>query len=503
MDVAAIRRVGRGLEGYLAEFSDCFGRCDTESYLEVYVEGQNSDLQRKSAEPIALRAGVVPRSLQVFLGSASWDEERMIDRVQEIVVRDHGDPYAIGSVDETGSPKKGDQTACVQRQWNGNRGKVDNCVVSVHLGYTVGRFHSLLDGDLFLPKSWANDQARRARAGIPDDVTHRSKPQIALAQIQRALRNGIRVAAWTCDEHYGQSYAFLDGLDALGQTYVAEVPCDFHGWAVTPKILYRATPQDMRKKGRKRRYPRLAKTAARTSEVRNLLNHSPSFADQPWLPIHIKDGEKGPLVREVKVIEFRMQRDGLPTRPHWLIAARNPQEPDDLKFFVSNAPAGAPLEWLVYVAYSRWPIEQCFKEEKDELGFDHFEVRGWRSIHRHMALTQVSHLYLNKMREQLMAEEQAEVEAGVFSLPRHGRQSPHVPRRESHPQPDSRCPGRVVPSLAIGTRWPSTSAGGCRMANQLHPTSQRRRQDQPSQKNAREITKTEHRHSTNTDLHRK
>jgi len=467
------------------------------------VEGQNSDLQRKSAEPIALRAGIVPRSLQVFLGSAHWDEERMIDRVQEIVVRDHSHPYAIGLVDETGSAKKGVHTACVQRQWNGNQGKVDNCVVSVHLGYTVGRFHSLLDGDLFLPKSWSHDWGRRARAGIPDDVTHRSKPQIALAQIQRALRNGIRVAAWTFDEHYGQSYAFLDGLDGLGQTYVAEVPCDFHGWAVAPKVLYRATPQEMRKEGRKRRYPRLAKTAAKASEVRNLLNHSPSFADQPWTPIHIKDGEKGPMVREVKVIDFRMQRDGLPTRPHWLIAARNPEEPDGVKFFVSNASGGTPLEWLAYVAYSRWPIEQCFKEEKDELGFDHFEVRGWRSIHRHMALTQVSHLYLNKMREQLMAEERAEEEAGVFSLPRHRRRSPHVPCRESYAQSDSRCSGGLVPGSALGASWPDTSVAACRMANQLHSKTQRHRQDQPSQNNAQEITKTGHRCGPNTDLCRK
>ncbi len=509
MDVAEIRQVGRGLDRYLAEFSDCFGRCDTESYLEVYVEGQNSDLQRKSAEPIALRAGVVPRSLQVFLGSANWDEQRMMDRVQEIVARDHSHPYAIGSVDETGSAKKGVHTACVQRQWNGNRGKVDNCVVSVHLGYTVGRFHSLLDGDLFLPESWANDWERRERAGIPDDVVHRSKPQIALAQIKRALRNGIRVAAWTFDEHYGQSYAFLDGLDALGQTYVAEVPCDFHGWAVAPKVLYRATPQEMRKKGRKRRYPRLAKTAAKAGEVRNLLNHSPSFTDQPWTPIHIKDGEKGPMVREVKVIEFRMQRDGLPTRPHWLIAARNPEVtshtgvPDDVKFFVSNAPGGTPLEWLVYVAYSRWPIEQCFKEEKEELGFDHFEVRGWRSIHRHMALTQVSHLYLNKMREQLIAEEHAEEEAGVFSLPSPRRQSSNVPRRQSYPQPGSRCPGRLVSSLALGAGWPSTPAGARRMANQLHPKPQRRRQGWSSQNNAQEATKTRHPHGANTDLYRK
>ena len=455
MDVAQIQRVGRGLEAYLAEFSDCFGRCDTESYLEVYVEGQNSDLQRKSAEPIALRAGIVPRSLQVFLGSANWDEQRMIDRVQEMVARDHAHPYAIGSVDETGSAKKGIHTACVQRQWNGNRGKVDNCVVSVHLGYTVGRFHSLLDGDLFLPKSWANDRARRQRAGIPDDVTHRSKPEIALAQIQRALRNGIRVAAWTFDEHYGQSYDFLDGLDALGQTYVAEVPCDFHGWAVAPKILYRATPQvmrnEMRKHGRERRYPRLAKTAAKASEVRNLWNHSPSFTDQSWTPIHIKAGEKGPMVREVKVIEFRMQRDGLPTRPHWLIAARNPLVPDDVKFFVSNAPGGTPLEWLVYVAYSRWPIEQCFKAEKDELGFDHFEVRSWRSIHRHMALTQVSHLYLNKMREQLIAEEQAEEDAGVFSLPRSRRPSSNVPRRKPYTQDSSSATAQSETSSTTAT----------------------------------------------------
>jgi len=418
------------------------------------MEGQNSDLQRKSAEPIALRAGIVPRSLQVFLGSASWDDQRMIDRVQEIVARDHSHPYAIGLIDETGSPKKGEYTACVQRQWNGNRGKVDNCVVSVHLGYTVGRFHSLLDSDLFLSESWANDSRRRERAGIPDDVTHRSKPEIALAQVRRAIHNGIRVAAWTFDEHYGQSYAFLDGLDAMGQTYVAEVPCDFHGWAVTPKILYRATPQEMRKKGRKRQYPRLAKTAAKTSEVRDLLKHSPSFTGQSWTPIHIKDGEKGPMVREVKLIAFRMQRDGLPTREHWLIAARNPEEPDDVKFFVSNASGGCPLEWLVYVGYSRWPIEQCFKEEKDELGFDHFEVRGWRSIHRHMYLTQVSHLYLNKMREQLIAEEQTEEEAGVFSLPRPRRRSSNLSHRKPHPQPDPRCLGGLVPSLAIGAGCP-------------------------------------------------
>jgi len=445
MDAFQIKQVGRGVEAFLEEFSDCFGRCDTESYLAVYVRGQNSNLQRKSVEPMALQAGIPPRSLQAFLSLLNWDEERVVDRVQQIVMRDHGHRWAIGSVDETGCPKKGHHTATVQHQWCGRTGKVDNCVVSVHLGYTLGGFHCLLDSDLFLPKSWANDPAKREEAGIPEEVIHRSKPEMALAQIQRALANGVRVAAWTFDEHYGQSYAFLDGLDALAQSYVAEVPSSFCGWAVYPKLVYRARPQEMHRGGRKRPIPRLAGGAAKASQVGDLLGHSPAFRDQPWTAVQLKEGEKGPMVREVKVIRFWMQRDGLPTRAHWLIVARNPEEPETIKFFVSNAPAGTPIEWLVYVGYSRWSIERCFEEDKDQLGFDHFEVRGWKAIHRHMYLTQVSHLYLNKAREKLMAQERAQEKAGVFSLPGGRRRSSHLSGREPDGEPDSRGLGRMVP----------------------------------------------------------
>jgi SRSO17 transposase len=445
MDAIQIKTVGRGIERFLAEFSDCFGRCDTESYLAVYVRGQNSNLQRKSVEPMALQARVPPRSLQAFLSLLSWDEQRMVERLQQIVMRDHAHPRAIGSVDETGCPKKGRHTATVQHQWCGRSGKVDNCVVSVHLAYNVGEFHCLLDSDLFLPKAWANDPARRKAAGIPEEAVYRSKPQIALDEIRRALANGVRVAAWTFDEHYGQSYDFLDGLDALGQTYVAEVPSSFCGWAVYPKLVYRMASRDVHRGGRKRPIPRLAGGAPGASQVKDLLRHSPAMRDQPWTAVHLKDAEQGPMVREVKTIRFWMQREGLPTRAHWLIAARNPEEPDTIKFFVSNAPAGTPLEWLVYVGYSRWSIERCFEEDKDELGFDHFEVRGWRAIHRHMYLTQVSHLYLNKAREKLVAEENAQMKGGIFSLPAARRRSSHVSSREPDREPDSRSRGNLVP----------------------------------------------------------
>jgi len=447
----------------LEEFADGYGRCDTRRYLPIYVDGQMSDLQRKSAEAIALRAKIPPRSLQAFLGLLDWDEDRLVDRLQWIVVRDHAHPWAIGIVDETSCPKDGSHTACTQRQWCGSLGKKENCVVSVHVGYTVGDFHCVLDSDLFVPESWANHPAKRAEVGMPDEIVHRTKAQIALEQIRRALGNGIRVAAWTFDEHYGQGYDFLDGLEGLGQTYVAEVPSTFHGWVQEPATVYRATGRGLHRHG-----PRLARTAPAVSEVRDLLGHSPAFR-QPWTPIHLQNGADGPIVREVQAVPFFMRRHGLPTRAHWLIAARDPQKPKDIKFFVSNAAPGVPLEWLVHVAYSRWPIEPCFREEKDELGFDHFEVRGWQSIHRHLYLSQVSHLFLNQTRAQLVAQESGEKPpppSGLF-FPPHRKGSPTGPAA-------GELDGRAG-SLRGFPVAPSPAAGPpCR----THPSGRRRRHDQ-------------------------
>ncbi len=566
MDVDQIRKVGRALPRFLDEFGDCFGRCDTRRYLKVYVDGQMSGLHRKSVEPMALQAGVPPRSLQAFLSLLQWDEDRLVDRLQRNVARDHVHPWAICVVDETGCGKDGRHTACVQRQWCGSLGKVDNCVVSVHTGvtlqpfamksfedchfaasfptlrvpeyeslaflcpdapmlirtaftslsnnwcdkslqtaevlhtgYVVGNFHCVLDSDLFVPESWANDSVRRKEVGMPEDVAHRSKPKIALEQIRRALSNGIRVAAWTFDELYGASYDFLDGLDRLGQTYVAEVPCTFCGWAKEPVVRVRLTPQEMRKKGRKRLFPRLSATAAPVSEVRNLLTHSPAFRDQDWTPIHIKNGEKGAIVREVKAVRFFMRRDGLPTRGHWLIVARDLHR-GELKFFVSNASGGVPLEWLLYVAYSRWPIEQCFREEKDQLGFDHFEVRGWQSIHRHMYLSQVSHLFVNEMRRQLSAEESAENDAapiGADDFSPGDRGAAAVSARKPDRRSDSLRTIAVVPEFPL---WPTCSSHSTRRrrrADRLSSPPQHRSQTQPHANDAKNPVEIRNRHRPN------
>jgi len=412
MDVQEIKGMGGQLERFLSEFDDCFGRSEPREHLRTYVRGQLSNLPRKSIEPIALSAKIAPRTLQGFFSYLSWDEPHLRDRVQWIVARDHADPQALGVIDESGNPKKGKHTAGVQRQWCGNTGKTDNCVVGVHLGYVAGDFQCLLDSDLFLPKEWADDPVRRREVGIPQDVVLRTKPEIALAQISRAIRHGIRVRAWTFDELYGRGREFLDGLSRLGQNFVGEVPCDFTGWLQEPRVLRHPCPREKHTGGRKRRYPRLLRKALPACEVRNLVTYSPVFRRQKWQKFRIKDGEKGPIVWEVKHATFyrRHGPDGLPGPAHTLIVARNVLNPQEIKYFLANLVIDGQtvtLEWLLWVAFSRWPIERCFEIAKSELGMDHFEMRSWRGIHRHLYLTQVSQLFCARLHQQLREKKRA------------------------------------------------------------------------------------------------
>jgi SRSO17 transposase len=195
MDVGPIKGMGRKLNIFLGECDDCFGRSEPRVDLRTYVRGQLSNLERKSIEPIALQAGMPPRTLQFFFAQGQWDEQRLRDRTQQIVARDHASGKAIGVIDESGNPKKGEQTAAVQPQYCGNTGKIDNGVVAVHWAYVAGDFGCLMDSDLFLPEAWANDRNRRLAVGIPDFVAYRKKARIALEQVGRGLRNGVRVAA--------------------------------------------------------------------------------------------------------------------------------------------------------------------------------------------------------------------------------------------------------------------------------------------------------------------
>lgn len=395
MDAQTILGIKPALTQFLHSFGSCMGRGTNRRHLETYISGQLSDLDRKSIEPIADAAGVSSRTLQEFLSLLRWDEEAARDCVQQRVASDHADPHSVGIIDETSFHKQGKKTACVQRQYCGSRGKLENCVVSVHLGYAAGDFHTLLDGELFLPKeTWHEDRARCGEAGIPDDVVYRPKWQIALGQVRRALANGVRFGWFTFDEYYGGTPAFLRELEALGQNFVAEIPVSFYGWTQPPEVMYRDHTRD-KNVGRRRRKPRLKVKNAKVGQVRNVLKHSPLLRKVPWVKYRVKDGEKGPMVVEAKRIPFWIKDEqGLPSRPYSLLVVRPVLQPNEVKFFLSNAPESTPTEVLLRVAYSRWRIERLFEDTKTELGLDHFEVRKYISIQRHLILTCISHLFL-------------------------------------------------------------------------------------------------------------
>lgn len=400
MDANQIRSLKPELTRYLKRFADCFGRRDTRAHFPVYVEGQLSDLSAKSCEPIALAARRAPRSLQEFLAHCRWDEDRMRDRLQEIVIREHAGRNSIGIIDETSDVKKGNKTPGVQRQWCGTVGKQENCIVTVHLSYATGDFHCLLDGELFLPESWSEDRPRCRAAGIPDEVVYRPKWKIALELYDHAIANGVRFDWLTVDEGYGSKPLFLQGLDDRGQCFVAEVPVTFSCWTREPLVTTR--PYQRTGGGRPRRTPRLTADSPKPSWVRDLLNHSPTLRDRQWICYRVKDGEKGPLVWEVKHTLVTMKDDqGLPGLRLHLIVARNMLARDEIKFFVSNAPPDTNVQTLLLVAFSRWRVERCFQDQKQEIGLDQWEGRHYVGLKRHLALSCVSYLFLARTRERL------------------------------------------------------------------------------------------------------
>lgn len=167
MTLKQIASLGELLAAFLLLFADCFCSIKGRKLLAVYVGGQLSNLHRKNVEAIALLFRIVPRTLQRLFESIKWNENKLRDRCQQIVAREHAHPLAIGCIDESGVAKSGNDTAGAARQWNGNRGKIDNCCVGVHVSYSAPGFQCLLDSRMYLPEAWANDSERRKKRTCP------------------------------------------------------------------------------------------------------------------------------------------------------------------------------------------------------------------------------------------------------------------------------------------------------------------------------------------------
>lgn len=474
MDAKQIRSLRPKLKALLKRFDDCFSRSETRSHLSTYVEGQLSDLPRKSCEPIADAASMPPRTLQQFLSLLDWDHGMLKTKLQQLVASEHSGPHSIGIIDETGCPKKGEKTPGVQRQWCGASGKKDNCVVTVHLAYAHDDLHCLLDSELFLPESWSNDRPRCRAADIPDEMIHRPKTAIALELYDRARSNGVHFNWLTFDEEYGKSVGFLAALRGRGQKFVAEVPVTFRGWIRPPRVTHRRRTA----RGRPRRSARLIAGSQPFRSVREHLEQSPLLRDQTWQRFRVKDGEKGPMVWEVKHVWFYPNgEDNLPMAPLHLIVARNVLEPSVLKFFAADAPLETPLTILLHVGFSRWRVERSFEDQKTELGFDHFEGRSYVALMRHQIITALSHLFLSRVHLEWRGEK-----IGANGL--------------------SNSDGSIClnPILLALTHRRSKADPTCRPHHPTNAGSKGTLSKEPSQENPAKITKHRHTHPTTPAL---
>jgi SRSO17 transposase len=367
-----IAELGPSFTQYLGRFRDCFIQKRTASHFDTFCRGLLSDMPRKSVEPIALASGTAVRTLQEFLTTAKWDHEQARDLLQQglagaIATLPADDLGAIGVIDETSCQKWGDQTPGVQRQYLGCVGKVDNGIVTVHVGVAKGTFQALLDADLYLPEGWAADRVRCRKAGIPDEVDYLSKWRIALQQLLRLHDNGLKFEWLTFDEYYGSKVPFLWVLGLLDQKFVAEVPKSF---------------SVRRSAGRRVRRADELQPGTKTDEWTRVQLVRKTVAKQVW------------RAKSTRV----WAADGW----HALVTAVN-EKTGEVKYFATNA-VDESLERILRVAFRRATIEHAFRLAKQEAGLMHYEGRDYTGLIRHLTLALIVLGFVAEHTERLRGE---------------------------------------------------------------------------------------------------
>jgi SRSO17 transposase len=392
-----VKQLVKDLKAYHARFKAAFRRPEQFRRTAVYLRGLLGDAPRKTIEPMALALGENVRNLQHFIGQSQWGTEPVVQIHQALIADTLGEEDGVALIDESGVVKQGDESVGVAPQYCGSVGKVANSQVGVYLGYVSRQGYTLVDSRLFLPEAWFDDDhaERRTQGGVPADVTFQTKPSLGLELLQRAVHRGALPFRWVAaDALYGDAPAFRDGVADLGKWYFTEVACSTPVWRRRPAVIL---PRWAGRGPHPKRL-RLRTPSHRPMRVNELVRCLPKTA---WLRCKIKEGSKGPLVCDFAFLRITEARQNLPGPTLWLVIRRNVDNPEVLKFYLSNAPADTAPAELVRISGMRWPIESTFEEGKGEVGLDHYETRSWVGWHHHMLLVSLAHHFLVRLRVQL------------------------------------------------------------------------------------------------------
>jgi len=343
----------------------CFVRPEVRQRAQVYLELLLANVPRRNGWQLAEHAGdATPKNIQHFLGRARWDADEVRDDLQQYVIEHLAEKDGVLIIDETGFLKKGTKSAGVGRQYSGTAGRIENCQIGVFLAYRSSKGHALIDRELYLPKAWCDDRGRCDEARIPDTKEFATKPSLAREMLKRAVHAGIPARWVAADEVYGSDSKFRNLLEKQGLNYVVTISCQ-----------QRLFLDDVR---------------CRVDEHVQAMRHS------AWKKRSCGRGTKGDRVYEWAFVPFGILTDD--GKRKGLLVRRSLKDKTDIAYYFTLAPARTRLQTLVKVAGSRWAIEECFEQSKQETGLDEYEVRSWHAWYRHITLSMFAHAMLSVLR---------------------------------------------------------------------------------------------------------
>jgi SRSO17 transposase len=383
------------LESWLKPFLEHLGHKARRRMCPLYVAGLIGPGDRKSVAPLAERfAPGDYDQLHHFVAAGVWEaaplEAELLVQADKLV----GGSDAVLVIDDTAMPKKGRHSVGVAPQYASALGKTANCQTLVSLTLARGEVPVTVALRLFLPESWTNDRARLKRAGVPLEYrAARTKPEIALAEIDRVIAAGVRFGCVLADAGYGLSAPFRQGLTQRGLTWAVGIPLHLKVYPVGVQMIW---PRAKRGRPRQHAIPNILSIAAQDM-----------LAGAKWQAITWRTGTKGKLKARFAAVRVRTA-DGPPQRIRdkgqqhlpgdeaWLIGEHRAS--GEKKYYLANLPAGVNLRKLTATIKARWICEQAHQQMKEELGLDHFEGRSWQGLHRHALMTMIAYAFLQHHR---------------------------------------------------------------------------------------------------------
>src|SRR5881227_3060656 len=411
------------LRGWLEPFQERLGHRARRRMCPLYVSGLIGPGDRKSVQPMAKRLVLGEYDqLHHFIAAGVWEaspvETELLVQADRLV----GGRDAVLVFDDTALPKKGTHSVGVAAQYASALGKTANCQTLVSLTLARGEVPVMLALRLFLPDSWTNDRVRLRRASVPAEYrTARTKPEMALAEIDRILAAGVRFGCVLADAGYGLSAPFRQGLTARKLTWAVGIPRHLKVYPADVRMIW---PVAGRGRPRQRHVPDVLSIPAKDM-----------LADAHWRTISWRTGTKGKLKARFAAVRVRVA-DGppqrirdkgqqhLPGEETWLIGEHRMS--GEKKYYLANLPAKTDLRTLAATIKERWICEQAHQQMKEELGLDHFEGRSWQGLHRHALMTMIAYAFLQHRRLAATARKKKNQRAPASA--NFARRAPRHPR---------------------------------------------------------------------------